>query len=670
MKFTSKSKFRAIAVLFLALAVTVSCALWSVFGRRGNGMEALANTSAAEIANALNGAAADWKTQTSVRVGDTSKSDEDGKGDDGCVVTISQATASVSSVVIPSGAQVTVDPIAPSVQRELENIATYTQIIFEVPVTVQAEAVLTLNADVVFCDEVTVEGTLIINGMAFNQGAMQVSNANNTHAEIKSEGVIVNGSLNNDAARGGSITIAAGATLTIGSGSGTEYADGTAAPDGGALFLKANTSNELGITITDQGKLTNGGSVIYDENAGAPSVSGEGVVQSAEFISKIPEDGTNTSKTYVFYPDPNATGINGVGTSLALSNDSTKTWSNITLLSFGRTVITNTKNDSSYTLSNVSLGGGTSGGNTFTQGANELIFDGGARWVETGNQDEARQEVYNLNGGRDNRDQSRSVEDLRFFNGGEEGENYTNGSDGVYSSSPLMRISGSNVNLSVFGGVRLMHHETRGANGVGGAISVKKDAKLVLYGGDISYNAVTRSGNAGTGAGIYVGNALASIYGGKISYNAIATYISARIGGFLEGYSKKWTAEGSADGAGIAVDPLYENDEEYKELGSELNLYGGEISYNHGATGSTEDPGADGGGLIARYSVVNMFDGKIQGNYAGGSGGGILLWDSELNMSGGSIANNRAAFGGGVGMTSDYDPKKSAVNISGGKYCQ
>ena len=665
MKFTSKSKFRAIAVLFLALAVTVSCALWSVFGRRGNGMEALANTSAAEIANALNNAAADWKTQTSVRVGETNN--EDGKGDDGCVVTISQATASVSSVVIPSGAQVTVDPIAPSVQRELENIATYTQIIFEVPVTVQAEAVLTLNADVVFCDEVTVEGTLIINGMAFNQGAMQVSNANNTHAEIKSEGVIVNGSLNNDAAREGSITIAAGATLTIGSDSGTEYADGTAAPDGGALFLKANTSNELGITITDQGKLTNGGSVIYDENAGAPSVSGEGVVQSAEFISKIPEDGTNTSKTYVFYPDPNATGINGVGTSLALSNDSTKTWSNFTLLSFGRTVITNTKNDSSYTLSNVSLGGGTSGG-TFTQGANELIFDGGARWVETGNQDEARQDVYDvhsLDANFENLGESGSVEDLRFFNGGEKGENYTNGSDGVYSSFPLMRISGSNVNLSVFGGVRLMHHETRGKNGIGGAISVKKDAKLVLYGGDISYNAVTRSGNAGTGAGIYIDDAVVSVYGGRVSYNAIATYIGARI--FYNESKlwpdKEWTAEGSADGAGIAVDSSAGKPEE----GSILNLYGGEISYNHGATGSTADPGADGGGLIARYSVVNMFDGKIQGNYAGGSGGGILLWDSELNMSGGSIANNRAAFGGGVGMTSDNVPKKSVVNISGGE---
>lgn len=357
MKFTSKSKFRAIAVLFLALAVTVSCALWSVFGRRGNGMEALANTSAAEIANALNNAAADWKTQTSVRAGETNN--EDGKGDDGCVVTISQAKASVSSVVIPSGAQVTVDPIAPSVQRELENIATYTHIIFKVPVTVQAEAVLTLNADVVFCDEVTVEGTLIINGMAFNQGAMQVSNANNTHAEIKSEGVIVNGSLNNDAARKGSITIAAGATLTIGSGSGTEYADGTAAPDGGALFLKADNANALG--ITNQGSLTNGGSVIYDENAGAPSVSGEGVVQSAEFISKIPEDGTNTSKTYVFYQDPNAMGIEGYrdGTSLALSNESPKTWSNFTLLSFGRTVITNTGTNRYYTLTNVNLGGGT-----------------------------------------------------------------------------------------------------------------------------------------------------------------------------------------------------------------------------------------------------------------------------------------------------------------------
>ena len=625
MKFTSKSKFRAIAVLFLALAVTVSCALWSVFGRRGNGMEALANTSAAEIANALNNAAADWKTQTSVRVGDTSKSDEDGKGDDGCVVTISQAKASVSSVVIPSGAQVTVDPIAPSVQRELENIATYTQIIFEVPVTVQAEAVLTLNADVVFCDEVTVEGTLIINGMAFNQGAMQVSNANNTHAEIKSEGVIVNGSLNNDAAREGSISIAAGATLTIGSGSGTEYADGTAAPDGGALFLKANTSNALGITITDQGKLINGGSVIYDENAGAPSVSGEGVVQSAGFINELPANNTDTSKTYVFYPDPNATGINGVGTSLALSNDSTKTWSNITLLSFGRTVITNSGINCYYTLNNVNLGGGTinvdlgggTSGGTFTQGANELIFDGGANYTADGN--------------------------LLFLLGNDStvSTGYTVNNT---NSSSLFNINGGDSYISnIYKGVKVTHNAK---NGQGGGITVNSNANLNVFGGNITYNSVVGVSQGTAGGGMYIAyNATVNVYSGKISYNALASAGTERC----------------ASGAGVGVH------------GADLNIYGGEISFNHGASGNggSNNLGADGGGIQGhiytetdrgwwgtyivnqRHAKIVMYGGKISNNWTGGYGGGVALWDSDFTMSGGEVSGNEAAWGGGICVNGD-----------------
>lgn len=635
MKFTSKSKFRAIAVLFLALAVTVSCALWSVFGRRGNGMEALANTSAAEIANALNNAAADWKTQTSVRVGETNN--EDGKGDDGCVVTISQATASVSSVVIPSGAQVTVDPIAPSVQRELENIATYTQIIFEVPVTVQAEAVLTLNADVVFCDEVTVEGTLIINGMAFNQGAMQVSNANNTHAEIKSEGVIVNGSLNNDAAREGSISIAAGATLTIGSGSGTEYADGTAAPDGGALFLKANTSNALGITITDQGKLTNGGSVIYDENAGASSVSGEGVVQSAEFISKIPEDGTNTSKTYVFYPDPNATGINGVGTSLALSNDSTKTWSNITLLSFGRTVITNSGINCYYTLNNVNLGGGTinvdlGGGTlekrTFTQGANELIFDGGARWKEGNGND------Y----------------DLYFRHSDKE---YQNTNASYTSDHALLSVNGT-VNL--YNGAKVLYNEMSTDDGIGGGVNVGSGDALNILGGTIAYNVVTRCTQSSAGSGVYTEGTV-NLYAGAISWNAAATYGDYRC----------------ASGIGVGANGS----------SARLNIYGGEISNNRGATGGIsweysewawrhiDRYGADGGGVQGNNGAqINMHDGAISNNWTGGYGGGIALWNSTFTMEGGTISGNTAAWGGGICANGDasraVNGYSTKVEIQGG----
>ena len=67
MKFTSKSKFRAIAVLFLALAVTVSCALWSVFGRRGNGeVSVSAVDSTEEITEAVKNAVNDFETITTV----------------------------------------------------------------------------------------------------------------------------------------------------------------------------------------------------------------------------------------------------------------------------------------------------------------------------------------------------------------------------------------------------------------------------------------------------------------------------------------------------------------------------------------------------------------------------------------------------------------------------
>ena len=743
MKFTSKSKFKTIFILFLALAVTLSVALWGIFRTR-NSTTAVADTGVGAITSAMNDADADWQTQREIYIWSTADPSDQGSDQIDNLVNSSTSAADIPTdsntvnllngivfkitstyisaekkeIRIKSGAQVTVNAVDPSVKRELENNATYTQIIFDVPVVVEAEAVLTLNADVVFRAGVTVYGTLIINGMAFNQaipgadgnytegevtiddegaatvtsGMMYIANEVNSYAQIQSRGVIVNGSLNNDAARGGAIEIASGATLTIEDGSGTEYADGTIAADGGALFLKGDGTD---YNLTGEGKIENYGSIIYESGIALPSgmtinnnsidLDGDnapdafGVSVGATFVSAFPTGGFSSDTVYVFYPAVGATSVNTYGTALSITNGSTRSWSSFSLLSFGRTTITNSADNVSYTLSNMNLGGGTSEGKTYTQGANELIFDGGAKWEETTSQDNNRDTIYNLGASSGNQG-DHSVTDLRFFNGGDNEQNYTNN---VISSNEALVVVGieegdsSNNTLSVYGGVRIMHHETRAGNGVGGAIRVsvyvpeqnqpasQYTAELIMYGGEISYNAVTQSSNQGTGAGIYIDNASATIYGGKISYNAVATYIAARIerqSGSPRDYVKSYTAVGSADGAGIAVDSSAGN----PTYGSTLNLYGGEISHNHGATGSTQDPGADGGGLIARYSVVNMYGGSISGNYAGGSGGGMLLWDSELTMTGGEISNNRAAFGGGIGMTSD-NTQKSTITVSGGE---
>ena len=669
MKITTSNKFKTIFILLLALAVTLAAGLWSVFRTPERGKQLTASALVTEI----NGLEGDWETQTEYYI----YSDDSGvhtataapslsQDINGAVVVVGGdgATEAAKELRVRSGVQVTVNAVEPSVKHELEGTAVYTQIVFNVPVFVEAEAKLTLNADVVFKGGVTVDGTLELGGMAFNQKSeMTVSNHKNNFAEVASEGVLVRGSLNNDGARGGTIVIEDGAALTVKAATKTSYIDGSGSDqtfsnnDGGALFLKAASQGESGLTVN--GTLQNDGSIVYENSLTVPKFSGSGAAVAANFTSDLPASGTN-----VLYPAEGKS-IDAYATTLTIANSSANSSSRTlsgSLLSFGRTIVKSAANNVHYTANNASLGGGVSGDKTYTQGANELIFDGGAEWTTTGSQDAARQAVYDLQGSGDTHGQSKEAVDLRFFNGQTDGVNYTN--NGNYSNSALIAVSGSGKTLSLYQGVRLMHHETRAGAGTGGGISAKDSATLTLYGGEISYNAVTRSGNRGTGAGIYLDDgASAKIYNCKVSYNAAATYLKATIGRFWP-YDKEWGDElkGSADGAGIAVDSSV-ND---SNSGSKLTMYGGEVSYNHGATGSTEDPGADGGGMIARYSTVELYGGSIQGNYAGGSGGGMLLWDATLTMTGGSISNNRAAFGGGIGMTSDNSPK-SKVTVSGGE---
>ena len=274
MRITAKNKFRTLVILLLILAVTVSTALWSVLRTRDGTREAYADTQAADIAATINGAKP-WGDVSSVTVGN-------GDGDNGVVVTIGESDAVdengivLKVIVLKTGAQAVVNETLPSAQHELEGKEVYSLVVFDVPVTVQSEAKLTLNADVVFRAGVTVYGTLEINGMAFNQkgdgvyennGVMTVSNTLNKYSEIKSEGVIVNGSLNNDGERGGTITVSDGSALTVNAG--------------GALFLKADTDADTDNALGVSGTITNKGSVIYDSAAAAPSGSGVGAPAGA-----------------------------------------------------------------------------------------------------------------------------------------------------------------------------------------------------------------------------------------------------------------------------------------------------------------------------------------------------------------------------------------------------
>ena len=598
MRITAKNKFRTLVILLLILAVTVSAALWSVLRTRDGTREAYADTDAEAIVKAIN-EAKPWGDISSVTVGGSNA-----KGDNGVVVTVGSSEA--AEIVLKTGAQAVVGETLPSAQNELEGSAEYSLVVFDVPVTVQSEAKLTLNADVVFRAGVTVYGTLEINGMAFNQkgdgdyennGVMTVSNTLNNYSEIRSEGVIVNGSLNNDGERNGTITVSDGSALTVNAG--------------GALFLKADTNNALGV----EGTINNGGSVIYQRAATVNFSLGENSKTAipATFISSLSLSGDDDGR-YVFYPNE------GDGTAFTLLNGDTRSWSNVTLLSFGRTTLKNNANNVYYSFTNVNLGGGASG--DFTQGANELIFDGGAKWTTKGS----------------------SNYQLRFLVGDDASENsvseYYHNTGKHTSGYPLVTVSGT-ANY-MYDGVKIMRNESRSGESVGGGMKISSDAVVYMYGGEISYNAVTLCHNNGAGGGIFMAErGKIEIDGGKITRNALADY------------GNKASAQRSADGAGIATN------------GGKVVMRGGEISFNNGTTGHSAEQGSDGGGIIGRVgATIEMSGGSISNNRTGGFGGAMLLYDnSKLTMTGGSVSGNYATYGGGVNMT-----QNSSIDVSGGDF--
>lgn len=615
MKFTSKSKFRAIAVLFLALAVTVSCALWSVFGRRGNGEVSVSAVDSTEkITKAVENAANDFETITTVG--------------------LSAETVNLSGLTVEAGKRIrfVVEGASDNPFNTTEGTL---QITGEVTIEAQAEVIFDLPVELQSIDSsepvLNVYGTLTINDTFLNNGTVNALNAEVPGEALESKGVIVNGSFNHDASQGGLLNVGAeesGGDFTVSAG--------------GALFIKGSEGNASGLTVkSGRGTLTNSGSVIYENTISSVPVS-NGVVVSAQFVS-VSKYGsyTNSSDVVVFY-DASGEGMTGFTSepdyddpnpvAITLGN-------NVTWLSFGKTTFKKTANGSesgqnnAYILINgtANLGGGTSGG-TFTQGANELIFDGGAVWTEGSS---------NLSF-LDGEDVSQRTQ---YTNAGVYAQSYTvsGGFWGLETKSvnphALVEVQ-SGATLNMYSGVKITNHETRAGNGIGGGMHVS--GTLNMHGGEISCNAVTNCTNQGAGGGVYANSsAVLNIYDGRITRNGLATFPD----------------DGSADGAGIAID------------GGKIKISGGEISFNCGAVGR-DDSGADGGGIIARAgAVISMTDGAISNNWTGGSGGGILLWCSTFTMSGGAISNNGASFGGGIGMTSSgtsVDGGPSSAEISGG----
>ncbi len=595
-----KNKIKILTALLVAFVLSMTMFGFTLFV----GERAGAVSKGAELVSAIEAAPADYLTTTRIVIGTEG---EDSAEDNGQVITIESTDTDTESVTVPSGTRIVFSAVAPSAKKELEGNAIYSRIIFNVPLIVEAEAEVVFDVDVEFNAAVTVNGTMELGGIARNRGAFTVSNEEDSHADIQSRGLIVSGSFNNDAAQGGSLTALSGASIVIEApttytANSQDYSNN----DGGALLLKAKDGS-LGLTLEDGAQFENGGSVIYESGATLPdSVTGTAAAFSTS---------TSSSSVTVFY-DGNFSRELPSGFATSLDGK--------TLLSFGRTTL---KPSSGYNFSvsgTASLGGGKTGsGAVFTQGANVLTLDGGAKWTEG---------KHSIPGEWWEPD----FHSLYFLVGESADARTEYKNNGQSRSSALVSVS-SNGTLDLYGGAEIVRSEVQKGETSGGGVKVT-DGALNLYGGKIAYNAVTKSTNNGTGGGVFLNEgSTCTIYGGKITRNALANY-----------------DQRSADGAGIAVN------------GGGVIIYGGEISYNCGAQGGS-DAGADGGGVIAREGAnVAMYGGSISCNWTGGFGGGVLLWQSSFTMDGGEMQGNYAAFGGAVGMTSGSEGSPSSFTMNGG----
>lgn len=535
---------------------------------------------------------------------------------------------------------------------------------------IPAEAHVILDVETQVNAQITVEGTLTVNDRLYNQATVKVKNVYDANAEIPSKGLIICGSFNNDAAANGKIEYTSGATVKTEVNSFYTADDGETTKEikeSGTLMLKG--ANGLALVTEDSSTalrsaqndkvdvrsarddgagvaraaednsqwkagVVNEGSIIYDNTATKPTVKSGNAAVAAKFIeastvfgnSGIQSTANASYSTFVIYKsDTQPVGLGTANTAISIGKE-------VNLLSFGKVTYKFTENNKNFSISaNVSLGGGTSDGIEFTQGANELIFDGGAVWGSP-----TAFTYGNI-----------TKDCTIFYDNNNSPYIYTN-SGKKSTGTAFFKVTDGG--LSLYGGTKITKYENatnsdnRNQKGIyrGGGVYIASGKTLNVYGGEISWCGVTGRPNAAVGAGIYNDGGTVNMYHGAVTHNAAAS-----------NFDNDGTANncGSADGAGVAV-----------LNNATFNLFDGEISFNHAAVGGA-DITADGGGLMLDNSTANIYGGEIRGNFAGGVGGGICAWNSELNISGGSITKNRAANGGGIGTTAN---SSTTVNMTGG----
>lgn len=364
MKISVKRKSAVFLVLLFSVALAVFCVLSAPSGNKVRPI-----SSGDSLIRSFGNAATDFITVTEISVGA-----EDGKN--GAVLTVNEEdlASGETEVRFKAGSRVEVSPVKPDSKTEITGNGVYSGVIFNVPVVVEAEAEVSFGVDVEFNSGVTVEGTMILDGMTLNRGDFTVANEHNDYAEIQRRGVIVGGSFNNDALLGGSLTVKNGASFAV-EGAGTYYSDGKSISDcsGGALLLKADGNGSL--ALDNAGTLSNSGSAIYDSAAAAPDIVG--TVVGANFVSSYAS--ALSGGVYVFYNGASLAETNEISFDGEIAFSGNAVW-----LSFGQTVLRAAGSNARVTVSGnnrtVGLGGAETNGEIYTQGKNRLIFDGGAKW--------------------------------------------------------------------------------------------------------------------------------------------------------------------------------------------------------------------------------------------------------------------------------------------------
>jgi len=275
---------------------------------------------------------------------------------------------------------------------------------------------------------------------------------------------------------------------------------------------------------------------------------------------------------------------------------------------------------------------------------------------------------------------------------------------GATTSAIRSESDGTGMQINLYGGSITENHARSG----GGALEIRGECELNLYGTKITNNSVTsylvldadgnpklsengdQSFKAANGGAVYLSAGTKfNMYGGEISGNTATEvyYVTASgsktydggkggavyAGGIVNLYGGKITGNSGKLGGGVFI----------VSKGSQLNLMGTELSGNKATNGgavlsqtsaviqlksgkiSDNTASGNGGGIyVSTGTTLNMTGGSLSGNTASGNGGGVYLLAGTANLSGGTVESNKAANGAAT-FLSPSGTRYPTLTISG-----